>query len=107
MPHPRKVCPTKSVAKREKQQADPLTKPELTPAKSLAESFAAEFQVGGDPEKIHPVDSCGVALAAIKGLLSFVRQQEAEILRLEKAVARSRCQLATLNSSSRGKGRVT
>jgi hypothetical protein len=58
----------------------------------MAQDFAALFGVGADDRHIHPLDSQGVALAAIQGLLG-----EVEALRAENA--RLAARLATLEAS--------
>jgi trimeric autotransporter adhesin len=50
----------------------------------MAQDFHAAFGVGPDDKHIATVDADGVALAAIQGLHSIVREREAEIVELKK-----------------------
>ena len=56
----------------------------------MAQDFAAAFDVGGDPRRIHPIDMNGVALAAIKALKTTVDRQQSELDRLRAELAELR-----------------
>jgi hypothetical protein len=53
----------------------------------MAQDFAALFRVGADDRHIHPIDSQGVALAAIQGLLSQLQEIREENTSLAARVA--------------------
>lgn len=53
----------------------------------MAQDFAAAFNVGEDDRHISTSDADGVVLAAIQGLHQIVKEKEAEIESLKKAVA--------------------
>ena len=64
----------------------------------MAQDFAAAFAVGADDKHIHPVDSGGVAFAAIQALYRIIREQgrqigelRDELDRLREGVADSDC----------------
>ncbi len=60
----------------------------------LADEFRAAFGVGEDDRTISTVDPDGIALAALKGLLERVAQQEETIRRLEDLVRSYDCEAA-------------
>ena len=64
--------------------------PEVRHIGPMAQDFAAAFDVGADPRRIHPIDMNGVALAAIKALKATVDQQGEELERLRAEVAELR-----------------
>ena len=53
----------------------------------MAQDFYAAFGLGRDEKGIAPVDVSGVALAAIKGLNTVVKDKDAKIVQLEGKVA--------------------
>ncbi|NQT94662.1 MAG: hypothetical protein HQ559_18040 [Lentisphaerae bacterium] len=66
------------------------------PAQNLpnAMKFAASFGVGDDSGNIHPVDICGVTLAAVQGLHEQVLELDSEISDLRRELAEVRSDLA-------------
>ena len=66
------------------------------PAQRLpcAREFASSFGVGDDSGNIHPVDICGVTLAAVQGLHEQVLQLDSEISDLRRELAGGRSDLA-------------
>lgn len=50
----------------------------------IAQDFSAAFQVGEDDKHINTIDADGVALAAIQGLHSIVKEKDTEIADLKK-----------------------
>lgn len=48
--------------------------------------FKAAFRVGGTARRIHPVDACGVMLAAIQGLHELTLEEEKHIRELRAAL---------------------
>lgn len=62
--------------------------PDVTPPR--ADTFAAAFGVGGDPNQIHSVDACGVTLAAVKGLHQLVLEQARELRAIESEIEETR-----------------
>jgi hypothetical protein len=79
----------------------PLSAAEPRSLGPSARAFAAEFHVGGDPDSIHAVDSCGVALASIQGLHSLGRKQQKDIVRLAREVTQARQRLARMKRTTR------
>jgi hypothetical protein len=49
----------------------------------MAQDFAEAFGLGDDDRVIHPVDECGVALAAVKALADQVEELERRIAHCE------------------------
>ena len=54
----------------------------------MAQDFASAFGLGSDDKRINPLDSNGVALAAIQGLYEIVQEKERRIEALEARLAR-------------------
>ena len=74
----------------------------------MAQDFKAAFSLGGDDKTISPMDSAGVALAAIQGLHQVLMKQQgaiikkdAQIDRLEREIAAIRETLASLPGLSK------
>jgi len=74
----------------------------------MAQDFKAAFGLGGNDKTISPMDSAGVALAAIQGLHQvLVKQQDViakkdtQIDRLEREIAAIRKMLASLPALSK------
>ena len=60
----------------------------------MAQDFAAAFALGADDRHIFPLDAGGVALAAIQGLHTLVRAQDARLRALEAELAALRAEVA-------------
>jgi hypothetical protein len=65
----------------------------------MAQDFKAAFGLGGDDKTISPMDSAGVALAAIQGLNQKLVQRDRRIDQLERANAAMQRDLAAIRRS--------
>jgi hypothetical protein len=63
----------------------------------MAQHFRAAFGLGQDDKTIATVDAGGVALAAIQGLHTLVKDKDAKIAALEQADALMQKKLAAID----------
>jgi trimeric autotransporter adhesin len=66
----------------------------------MAQDFYAAFDVGADDKHINPVDSDGVALAAIQGLYQVVQDKETQIAALQQQNADLSARVSKLERNS-------
>lgn len=68
----------------------------------VAQDFATAFGLGADDKHIAPLDSSGVALAAVQGLNDVVKEKDAEIRELRRSVAELKSRVDSLLEKSNG-----
>jgi hypothetical protein len=75
--------------------------PELRHLGPMAQDFYRAFGLGMDDKHIAPLDSSGVALAAIQGLHAIVEEKDVQIRALQAQTADLEARLAALEQSMR------
>jgi len=64
----------------------------------MAQDFFSEFHLGSDNTKLSPIDPVGISLAAIKGLYSKLKADEAKIQDLQNLLDQQQKQQARIDA---------